>query len=47
MTHRMEYRVKQLEERYSTPLPTLTQSVDDLNDKVSGHIKAMGLEWPL
>lgn len=45
VTQQMANRVKQLEERYSTPLPTLTKSVDDLSDKVAGHLKAMGLEW--
>ncbi len=44
VTQQMANRVKQLEERYSTPLPTLTKSVDELSDKVSGHLKAMGLE---
>ena len=47
VTQQMANRVKQLEERYSTPLPTLTKSVDDLSDKVAGHLKAMGLEWSL
>jgi type I restriction enzyme M protein len=47
VTQQMANRVKQLEERYSTPLPTLSQSVDDLSDKVAGHLKAMGLEWSL
>lgn len=47
VTQQMANRVKQLEERYSTPLPTLSKSVDDLSDKVSGHLKAMGLEWSL
>ncbi|MAD76706.1 MAG: type I restriction endonuclease subunit M [Rheinheimera sp.] len=47
VTQQMANRVKQLEERYSTPLPTLSKSVDDLSDKVAGHLKAMGLEWPL
>lgn len=44
VTQQMANRVKELEERYSTPLPALTQSVDDLSDKVAGHLKAMGLE---
>lgn len=43
----MANRVKQLEERYSIPLPTLAKSVDELGDKVSDHLKAMGLEWSL
>lgn len=47
VTQQMANRVKQLEERYSTPLPTLSKSVDELGDKVAGHLKAMGLEWSL
>lgn len=47
VTQQMANRVKQLEERYSTPLPTLSKSVDDLSDKVADHLKAMGLEWSL
>lgn len=47
VTQQMANRVKQLEERYSTPLPTLSNSVDELSDKVAGHLKAMGLEWSL
>ncbi|MCF7355421.1 type I restriction-modification system subunit M [Vibrio sp. CK2-1] len=47
VTQQMANRVKQLEERYSSPLPTLTKSVDDLSDKVANHLKAMGLEWTL
>lgn len=45
VTQQMANRVKQLEERYSTPLPNLSNSVDDLSDKVAGHLKTMGLEW--
>ncbi|WP_394173475.1 type I restriction-modification system subunit M [Thalassotalea litorea] len=43
VTQQMANRVKLLEERYSTPLPSLSKSVDDLSDKVAGHLKAMGL----
>ena len=39
--------VKELEERYSEPLPAVTQSVENLSDKVADHLKAMGLEWAL
>lgn len=45
VTQQMANRVKQLEERYTTPLPTLSKSVDELSDKVADHLKAMGLEW--
>ncbi|MCR9423193.1 type I restriction-modification system subunit M [Vibrio sp. RM-69-4] len=47
VTQQLANRVKELEERYSEPLPALTQSVENLSDKVSGHLKAMGLEWGL
>ncbi|WP_239502642.1 hypothetical protein [Vibrio astriarenae] len=47
VTQKMTNRVKQLEERYSTPMPELSKSVDELSDKVAGHLKAMGLEWSL
>jgi len=47
VTQQLANRVKELEERYSEPLPALTQSVENLSDKVAGHLKAMGLEWVL
>ena len=47
VTQQLSNRVKELEERYAKPLPMLSQSVEDLSDKVAGHLKAMGLEWAL
>ena len=47
VTQQLANRVKELEERYSEPLPAITQSVEKLSDKVAGHLKAMGLEWAL
>lgn len=47
VTQQLANRVKELEERYAEPLPTITQSVDVLSEKVAGHLKAMGLEWAL
>lgn len=47
VTQQLANRVKELEERYSEPLPALTQSVENLSDKVADHLKAMGLEWGL
>ncbi|MEJ6076941.1 type I restriction-modification system subunit M [Vibrio sp. 1-Bac 57] len=47
VTQQMANRVKELSERYDSPLPDLTQSVDSLSDKVANHLKAMGLEWTL
>ncbi|MGY6358695.1 type I restriction-modification system subunit M [Proteus mirabilis] len=47
VTQQLANRVKELEERYNEPLPAITKSVEDLNEKVAGHLKAMGLEWSL
>jgi type I restriction enzyme M protein len=47
VTQQLANRVKELEERYAEPLPTITQSIDELSKKVAGHLKAMGLEWVL
>lgn len=47
VTQKMTSRVKQLEERYSRPLPEISQSVNELSNKVAEHLKAMGLELSL
>lgn len=47
VTQQLANRVKELEERYAEPLPTITQSVEALSEKVARHLKAMGLEWAL
>lgn len=47
ITQQLANRVKELEERYSEPLPMIMQSVASLSDKVADHLKAMGLEWTL
>ena len=44
VTQRLANRVKNLEERYNSTLPILTQSVAELEAKVAAHLKAMGLE---
>ena len=38
----LTHRVKQLAERYSTPLPKLTDEVATLAARVDGHLKKMG-----
>ena len=38
-------RVKELEDRYNKPLPTLEEGVARLSEKVGGHLKNMGLTW--
>ena len=38
-------RVKELAERYDTPLPQLTQRVSELEAKVAAHLQKMGFVW--
>jgi type I restriction enzyme M protein len=38
-------RVKELAERYETPLPKLTEEVEMLSSKVDAHLKRMGFVW--
>ncbi|MEI6521103.1 MAG: type I restriction-modification system subunit M [bacterium] len=38
-------RVKELAERYESPLPHLTTRVAELEAKVSGHLERMGFSW--
>ena len=38
-------RVKELAERYDTPLPQLAANVADLQAKVAGHLAKMGFAW--
>jgi len=38
-------RIKELAERYATPLPRLTEEVEILSSKVDAHLKRMGFVW--
>lgn len=38
-------RVKELAERYDTPLPQLAANVAELESKVAGHLAKMGFAW--
>ena len=38
-------RIKQLAERYATPLPKLTEELDILASRVDEHLKKMGFVW--
>ncbi len=42
---RFATRIKELAERYATPLPQLTNGVEALADKVDAHLKKMGFAW--
>lgn len=38
-------RIKQLAERYATPLPKLTEELETLANRVDEHLKKMGFVW--
>jgi type I restriction enzyme M protein len=40
-------RVKELAERYVTPLPKLTEEVEALSSKVDAHLQRMGFVWQI
>lgn len=40
---RLANRVKELDERYAEPLPSIEQSVGALSEKVYAHLEAMGM----
>ena len=42
VSHTLTGRIRQLAERYATPLPQLTDEVAALAARVDGHIKKMG-----
>jgi len=44
ISHRLTERIKELTERYETPMPKLTNDVTDLTSKVEKHLKKMGYE---
>lgn len=45
ITQQLANRVKTLEERYCTPVPSLVDEVESLSSKVDAHLKKMGLVW--
>lgn len=45
ISHRLTQRIKELAERYETPLPLLTREVEALTAKVENHLKQMKFVW--
>ena len=45
ISQRLTGRIKELAERYASPLPTLTTQTQSLTDKVDAHIEKMGFVW--
>jgi type I restriction enzyme M protein len=45
ISQRLTKRIKELAERYETPLPKLINETEELAKKVEEHLKKMGFEW--
>jgi len=45
ISQRLTGRIKELAERYETPLSVLTTEVDTLEQKVHAHLTKMGFVW--
>lgn len=45
ISQRLTQRIKELAERYETPLPRQTQNVADLEQAVTAHLQKMGFAW--
>jgi type I restriction enzyme M protein len=45
ISHRLTQRIKELADRYETPMPQLTKHVDTLTAKVENHLKQMNFKW--
>ena len=45
ISQRLTNRIKELAERYETPLPNIDQEVKDLEEKVYAHLVKMGFVW--
>jgi type I restriction enzyme M protein len=45
ISQRLTQRIKELAERYATPMPAMNAQVDELEMKVNGHLEKMGFEW--
>ena len=45
ISHSLAGRIKELEERYETPLPQLSDDAKKLSGKVDQHLEKMGFKW--
>jgi len=45
ISQRLTNRIKELADRYDTPLPQIDQNVKDLESKVNAHLAKMGFVW--
>ncbi|RLG29910.1 type I restriction-modification system subunit M [Methanosarcinales archaeon] len=45
ISQRLARRIKELAERYATPMPAMNATVDELEMKVNGHLEKMGFDF--
>jgi type I restriction enzyme M protein len=45
ISQRLSQRIKELAERYTSPLPLLLTETEALTEKVDEHLKRMGYIW--
>jgi type I restriction enzyme M protein len=45
VSQNLTQRVKELSERYETPLPQMAERVNELEAKVNKHLEKMGFSW--
>ena len=45
ISQRLTQRIKELAERYETPLPVLTDEMRELDEKVNAHLERMGFRY--
>ncbi|MHC1574284.1 MAG: type I restriction-modification system subunit M [Candidatus Methanogasteraceae archaeon] len=45
ISQRLARRIKELAERYATPMPAMNAKVDELELKVNGHLEKMGFDF--
>ena len=45
VSQQLTQRVKELAERYETPMPQMVGRVAELEAKVNGHLEKMGFAW--
>jgi type I restriction enzyme M protein len=45
ISQRLSNRIKELAERYESPLPSIDSEVSELESKVNTHLQNMGFVW--
>ena len=45
ISQRLARRIKELAERYDSPMPVMNAQVDELEMKVNGHLEKMGFDF--